>query len=572
MIPSRALAIRRRTRATSLVLALTVATGCSSPPAPSDATPPERTASLATPPPRFTEVASSVGIDFVHGNGAFGLKWLPETMGSGCAWLDVDGDGDPDALMLSGSDWPGHPTGSRQVMGLFRNDGGRFTEITAESGLDRPLHAMGAAAGDYDGDGDADLFVSAVGPDRLYRNDGGRFVDVAQAMGVAGPGFGSSAAWLDFDHDADLDLLVLDYVEWSPETDLFCALDGATKAYCTPESYSGASPRLYRNEGSHFSDVTKQAGLHHPTAKGLGVVVIDLDGDGWEDVFVANDTQPNFLFHAEGGGTFTEQGALAGVAFDEAGHARGAMGVDAGDFLNSGRPGLVIGNFSNEMVSLYANQGRGMFTDIAPESGVGPQSLRTLAFGTLFLDFDLDGFLDIFVANGHVETEIARVQPGITHAQPPHLFRNLGNGRFTDVAAASDVLSQPMVARGAATADFDGDGDLDILVNTVADRARLFRNDGADGTRALRLRLVGGAGSNRDGFGAAARVVVGGVTQAAWSRSGHSYCSQSENVLTFGLGEAPRADEVTVRWPSGKESRLADVPAGVVVVKEADAK
>ena len=522
-------------------------------------------------PLRFTEVAAESGLAFVHGNGAFGEKWLPETMGSGCAWWDYDGDGDPDALLLSGGDWPGHPTGGRSASALYRNDGGRFTDVTAAAGLDAPGFAMGATAGDYDGDGDSDLFVSAVGPDRLWRNDGGRFTDVAPQAGLADPGFGSSAAWLDWDRDGDLDLLVLDYVEWSPEHDLFCSLDGERKSYCTPETYHGASPRLHRNDGGRFTDVTVQAGLSRPDGKGLGLAVLDADGDGLDDVFVANDTQPNFLFLAQAGGTFREQGVLAGVAFDEAGRTRGAMGVDAGDFDRSGRPGLVVGNFSYEMISLYRNDGGARFTDVAPSSGIGPASLPTLAFGTLFLDADLDGRLDVFVANGHVEPDIASMQPGITHAEPPHLFHGLGAGRFEDVAPASGALADPMVARGAASADFDDDGDLDLLVNTVRGAARLFRNDGPTG-RSIRLRLVGGAGSSRDAYGARAEVTSSAGRQVAWLRSGHSYCSQSENVLTFGLADEGSASLVEIHWPSGRVSMLRDVPTGVITtVREADA-
>jgi hypothetical protein len=521
---------------------------------------------------RFVEVARDVGIDFVHGNGAFGLKWLPETMGSGCAFVDVDGDGDSDVLLLSGTDWPGHPTAGRDTSALYRNDGGRFTDVTAKAGLDAPFFAMGVAAGDMDADGDEDLYITAMGPNRLYRNDAGHFVDVAARMGVNDPGFSSSAAWFDPDRDGDLDLVSLDYVDWTPETDLNCSLDGVTKSYCTPESYKGASPRLFRNDGVRFVDVAHQRGFDAST-KGLGVVIADFDGDRRDDVFIANDTEPNALLHQESDGSFTNVAVLAGVAFDDAGHARGAMGVDVGDWQHSGRPGLVIGNFSNEMVSLYENEGNGSFRDRAPESGVGPASLRTLAFGTFFFDYDLDGFLDIFVANGHLEKDIQSIQSELQYAQPPHLFRNLGGGRFEDVAPLCPALSEPMVARGAAFGDFDGDLDLDILVNTVGDRARLFRNDSADGHRALRVRLEGGAGSNRDGFGAEVRVRAGGLEQVAWPHSGGSYASQSEAVLTFGLGTAKAADELTVLWPSGKRSVLAGVPAGTsITVREAEAR
>lgn len=520
----------------------------------------------------FVEVAEEAGIRFVHNSGAFGRKWLPETMGSGCAWVDYDGDGDVDALLLSSKDFPGHPTGGRQTLGLFRNDGGRFTEVTRSVGLADPVYAMGATCADYDADGDQDIYVTALGPNRLYRNDGGRFTETARSLGVDDPGFGSSAAWFDYDRDGDVDLLTLNYVQWSPETDIFCALDGTNKSYCTPEAYTGASPRLFRNDGERFADVTAAAGMADATAKALGLLCFDYDADGWEDVFMANDTQPNFLFRNRGDGTFVEEGVMAGVAFDETGRARGAMGVDAADYDHSGRPSLVVGNFANEMLGLYRNEGNGLFIDVAPASAVGRQSLLTLAFGTFFLDFDLDGYADIFVGNGHVESEIRTIQREVAYEQPPHLFRNLGGGRFEDVAPNSGALETPMVARGAAAGDYDGDGDLDILVNTSGGPAKLFRNDGAVGSRALRIRLLGGAGSNVDGYGARVEVLAGGLKQTAWCRSGNSYGSQSQATLTFGLGTRPLADEVVVTWPSGKVSRVTGVSAGATLtLRESEA-
>lgn len=525
-------------------------------------------------PPRFEEVSLAAGVDFVHGNGAFGQKWLPETMGSGCAFVDVDGDGDSDILLLSGADWPGHPTGGRQVPGLYLNDGsGRFTEATEAWGLAMPGFAMGVTATDMDGDGDQDLFFTMLGPDRLFRNEGGRFEEVGAALGVDGAGFGSSAAWFDHDRDGLPDLLVLDYVAWTPETDLWCTVDGTTKSYCTPESYRGATPRLLRNDGTRFQDITREAGLHAPDAKGLGLAILDYDSDGLDDVFIACDTRPNSLHHAERDGTYSEQGVVAGVAFDAAGNVRGAMGVDAGDWLHTGRPGLVIGNFSNEMMSLYENLGDGSFHDASPSSGVGAASLRTLAFGTFFFDYDLDGLLDIFVANGHLEEGVERVQPGITHRQPPHLFRNLGGGRFEDVAPLVPALREPLVGRGAAFADIDGDMDLDILVSQVAGPARLFRNDSVERPRAIRVLLKGGAGSTPDALGARVSVRAGERMQVAWARSGHSYASRSERALTFGLGDLAGVDSVTVNWPSGKVSTTGPVSAGTTLtLSEADAR
>jgi hypothetical protein len=336
--------------------------------------------------------------------------------------------------------------------------------------------------------------------------------------------------------------------------------------------YPGAAARFFVNEGGRFVDRTKEAGVHDQSGKALGLVCFDFDGDGWDDVFVSNDTQPNFLYKNNGDGSFTEQGMIAGIAYDEAGRARGAMGVDIADYDGTGRPSMIIGNFSNEMLSLYHNEGNGFFIDAAPTSEVGHQSLLTLAFGTLFLDVNLDGNVDIFVANGHVENEIQKVQSRVSYAQSPHLFMGLGGGKFDDVAPKSEILGAPMVARGAAYADYDGDGDLDILVTTNGGPAKLFRNDGTDGKRSIRIQLVGGAGTNRDGYGAKVALTTGGRTQTSWCRAGHSYCSQSENVLTFGIGDAAAAEEITVTWPSGKTSKLTNVAAGSkIVVKEAEA-
>ena len=551
--------------------------GCGRPPS-GDASAPPAAETESTPAPAetavvFHDVAKEVGLDFVHNTGAFGEKWLPETMGSGLAWPDFDGDGDPDLLLLSGMDFEGHPTGGRNTPALYRNDGGTFTDVTAAAGLDVPGYLMGATIGDYDADGDIDLYVTALGPNRLWRNDGGRFHDVGAALGVADPGFGSSASWLDYDRDGDLDLFTLNYVQWTPDTDIFCSLDGTNKSYCTPEAYRGATSRLYRNDGDIFHDVTEAAGVLDATAKALGILCLDLDGDEWVDVFVAQDTQPNTLYHNEGDGTFTEQGMIAGVAFDESGRARGAMGVDAADYDGSGRPSLTIGNFSNEMLALYHNEGAGFFIDAAPTSNVGRESLLTLAFGAFFFDFDLDGYPDIFVSNGHVENEIQKVQSRVSYAQPAHLFRNLGTGRFEDVAPESDALSRAVVARGTACADYDGDGDLDVAMILSGGPARLLRNDGASGDRGLRVRLVGGAGSNLQGFGARVEVTAAGRRQTGWCRAGHSYASQSESVLTFGLGTARAAESVVVHWPSGKTSRQRDGPAGTVLeVRETEAE
>jgi enediyne biosynthesis protein E4 len=513
----------------------------------------------------FSDATAAAGIRFKHENGAFGKKYLPETMGSGGAFLDADGDGWLDILLINSKTWPGRPA-SRARHALYRNNkDGSFSDVTAASGLGVEMYGMGATAADYDNDGHVDVYITGLDGNRLFRGaGGGKFVDVTARAGVGASGFSTTAVWFDYDRDSRLDLFVARYVDWSIAKDLFCTLDGKTKSYCTPESYKGQSPILYRNRGDGtFEDVTQRAGLHDPASKALGVALIDYDTDGHVDLFVANDTQPNRLYRNRGDGTFVDVGTTAGVAFNEAGVARAGMGVDAADVDGSGRPSLVIGNFSNEMISLYRNEGNGLFIDDAPTSTVGRGSLLTLAFGCFFFDYDLDGRLDIFAANGHVADDISRVQPRVTYAQPPHLFRQTGSMRFDDVAA-SVGLSKPMVARGAAYGDYDGDGDLDVLVTTNNGPARLLRNDGAE-SRSVRLVLRGTA-SNRDAIGARVTAQVTPTTrQVQMVKTGSSYLSQNELTLTFGLGTAPSTMKIEVAWPSGRVERLPGVPAGQTV-------
>jgi hypothetical protein len=524
----------------------------------------------ASSPVQFTDVTKTAGLTFTHYNGAFGKKYLPETLGPGVAFIDYDGDGWQDLFFTNGMDWPG-PHRRTSTPHLFHNNhNGTFTDVTHAAGLDVELYAMGVAVGDYDNDGDDDLFITAVGQSRLFRNDKGVFKDVTKEAGLAGPNeFSTSAAWVDVDRDGNLDLVVANYVQWTPQTDIFCTLDGTNKSYCTPESYKGASPRLWRNRGNGtFEDVTSKSGLFDPTAKSLGVAVLDMNQDMWPDLFFANDTQPNRLYINNGKGGFTERGVLAGVAFSEDGVARAGMGVDAADYDRSGYPSVLITNFSNQMLALYHNEGNGLFVDEAPRSAVGRASLLTLGFGCFFFDYDLDGWLDIFISNGHLESAIERIQTRIKYAQPPHMFRNAGKGAFSEVTQAlGAALQQPRVGRGAAYGDFDNDGDLDVVMTTNAGPAVLLRNDGGT-NHGLRLRLEG-TRSNRDGFGAVVRVTAGGEVQSQMLRSGSSYLSQSERILTFGLGTREQAEAVEIRWPSGQVDRLTNVKAGAIInIKE----
>jgi len=522
---------------------------------------------------QFVDVTRSAGLTFTHYNGAFGKKYLPEALGPGVAFIDYDGDGWQDLFFTNGTDWPGQHRRASTLHLFHNNHNGTFMDVIYAAGLDVGLYAMGVAVGDYDNDGYDDLFVTAVGQSRLFRNDKGIFKDVTKEAGLAGPNeFSTSAAWVDFDRDGNLDLVVGNYVQWTPQTDLFCTLDGTNKSYCTPESYKGASPRLWRNRGNGtFEDVTSKAGLFDPTSKTLGVAVLDVNQDLWPDLLFANDTQPNRLYINNGKGGFAERGVPSGVAFSEDGVARAGMGVDAADYDRSGYPSILITNFSNQMLALYHNEGNGLFVDEAPRSAVGRASLLTLGFGCFFFDYDLDGWLDIFVANGHLESDIERIQNRIKYAQPPHLFRNEGKGGFAEATQSlGNALRQPRVGRGVAYGDFDNDGDLDIVMTTNGGPAVLLRNDGGS-NHGLRLRLEG-TRSNRDGFGAFVRVTAGGETQSQMLRSGSSYLSQSERVLTFGLGSRTQADAVEIRWPSGQVDRMTNVKAGgTVTIKEAQA-
>jgi hypothetical protein len=524
-----------------------------------------RAAPTAAPGLRLTDVTESAGIHFRHNSGAFGAKYLPETMGPGCAFLDYDGDGWLDILLVNGCDWPGHKR-RRTTLALYRNNrNGTFTDVTAAAGLSVEMYGMGVSVGDYDNDGFPDIFVTAVGQSRLFRNTGrGAFVDVTQKAGLAGrSAFSTSAMWLDYDRDGFLDLFVCNYVQWSVEHDVFCSLDGKNKSYCTPEAYRGSTCWLFRNRGDGtFEDVTAKAGIFDTSSKSLGVALIDYERDGWPDILVANDTQPNKLYRNRGDGAFEEIGVRAGVAFSEDGRARAGMGIDAADFLNSGASGLAITNFDNEMIALYGAGPSGPFRDVAQPSGVGSASRNSLGFGCAFADLDLDGRLDLAVVNGHIDATVRSIRSNTGYAQPPHLFLNQGNGRFRDAAAeAGPDFAAPKVGRGLAYGDFDNDGDVDLLVTTNQGPAFLYRNDVAGGNRSLRLRLTG-TKSNRDAIGAVVRVRTPEGAQMRTVRSGSSYLSQSELAVTFGLGGRDTAQHVVVEWPSGYTQEFRDVSHG----------
>lgn len=516
----------------------------------------------------FTDATAAAGIRFTHNSGRAGKKFLPETLGAGAAFFDADGDGWPDLFIANGRDWT--PRGRKSLGAFYRNaQNGTFTNATAGSGLDVEMYAMGVAAGDFDNDGRDDLYVTALEGDRLFHNEGaGKFKDVTKVSGIANASFGTSPAFLDYDKDGRLDVFVANYVQWTEKGDIWCSLDGTTKSYCTPESYKGTSSKLYHNVGGRFEDASAKAGVGDPTSKSLGVTVIDYDQDTWPDIFVANDTQPNKLYRNNKNGTFSEMGMLAGVAYSEDGVARGAMGADSGDYDRSGRPHLLVGNFSNQMLGLYHNEGKGLFVDEAPKSTVGRASLLSLAFGVFFFDYDLDGYPDILAANGHIEEEIGRVQPRIQYKEPPLLFRNLGQRKFENASAAVGASFQrPVVARGAAYADYDRDGDLDVLITTNHGPAYLYRNDGGNTNRFLNVRLRG-VKANRSGIGAIVRVESAGGKQWSVVRSGSSYASQSDLAVTFGLGKDQAATAIDVEWPSGTKDHVVNVPSNQFVTIE----
>jgi hypothetical protein len=514
---------------------------------------------------QFTDVTQAAGIHFQHNSGAFGKKYLPETMGSGVCAIDFDGDGWQDVLFVNSMDWPEHHTAKHSTAALYHNNhNGTFTDVTRTSGLGVPTYGLGCAVGDYDNDGRDDIYITALDGNHLFHNlGGGRFADVTAKAGVKNAGFSSGAVWFDYDNDGKLDLFVSHYVDWSIATDQKCSLDGKSKSYCTPELYKGQSAALFHNLGNgRFEDVTKKAGLFDPKSKSLGIALLDYDDDGWLDLLVTNDTQPNKLYHNNHNGTFTEEGFEAGIALSDAGKARAGMGTDAADYDLSGRQSLVIGNFTNESLALYHNDGGGLFTDKSIAAGITGPSAASLTFGAFFFDYDLDGLPDIFAANGHVADDVSLTQPMLHYAEPALLFHNRGSGHFDNVSdKVGPALRQPVVARGAAFLDYDNDGDLDLLITASNGAARLLRNDNGNQNDMLRVRTIGVA-SNRDGIGAKVTIIKqNGMRLDAMVKGGSSYLSQSQLPLTFGLGKPSESKPVTVEvvWPRGRHETIANV-------------
>jgi hypothetical protein len=525
-------------------------------------------------PPRvqFKDITDEAGIDFVHTNGAYGERLLPETMGGGGGFIDYDNDGDQDIILVNASYWPNQPQKDKPITRLYRNDGtGHFTDVTTSSGLGINSYGMGIAVGDYDNDGWDDVYVTTLHKNFLFHNEQGTFRDVSATSGTAGfkEDWGTAAVFFDFDNDSDLDLFVANYIEWTPEINMEIdfRVTGIGKAYSTPLHYVGARSRLYRNDGNgHFTDISIESGVHIP-GKALSAIAVDYDHNGYLDLFIANDVLQNYLFQNLGNGKFEEVGALEGIAFNRNGKATGAMGIDAAWYRNDNELGIAIGNFANEMSSLYVTaSGQTPFADEALLEGLGADSRLALTFGVFFFDYDLDGRLDLLQANGHLENEINKVQPSQHYEQPVQLYWNCANtdnsatdgdcnNRLILVNDTGD-LGTPIVGRGASYADIDNDGDLDVLITQPGREAKLFRNDQKTGNHWLRVKLVG-TSDNRNAVGAVIELSANGVRQRRLITSGRSYLSQIEYPVTFGLGSAEKIDSFMITWPGGMKQSVA---------------
>lgn len=511
----------------------------------------------------FTDVTAKAGITWQRSLGAYGGKLFPEAAGGGGAFFDYDNDSYPDILLVNGDWWPGHPLpGPRPTLALYHNNhDGAFTDVTAQMGLNISLQGMGAAVGDYDNDGWDDLLITGVGGNHLFHNDKGRhFTDVTARSGVAGAGWSTSAAWVDYDNDGKLDLFVCHYCKWTQQTDIYCG--GEIKIYCTPEAYPGESSRLYHNDGNgHFTDVTKQAGVFNERGKSLGVSIVDFNHDGKSGLIVANDSEPTLAYQNDGGGKFKDISVESGLALGENGRPRNGMGIDAADYQNNGKIGVLIGNFSYQGVGLHHEIDRGLFADVARQAGVQQPSLPYVTFGALFGDFDNDGWKDVIITNGHTDDMTERSLPTQHVLQPTQLFASRHDGTFADVTAqAGPGLAQMLVGRGMALGDFDNDGKLDLLLIPNAGPPHLLHNESPSQQHWVTLAFIG-TRSNRDGYGAQVSLTAGGITQTEMARSGSSYLSHSDRRLHFGLGSAAKIDKLEIAWPSGKKETFGPLQA-----------
>jgi hypothetical protein len=527
---------------------------------------------------KLKDVTEEAGISFKHVTGAFGRKWMPETVGSGGGFLDYNNDGWPDIFLVNSSYWPSQKSdGTKPTPALYENNrDGTFTDVTSKTGLDFSIYGMGCSFADFDADGDMDIYITAVGNNMLLQNSNGVFHDITVKMGVSGndsspksvPAWSTSAAWVDVDRDGWLDLFVNNYVRWTPETDIYTTRNGISKTYATPDIYQGESCRLYKNiNGNSFEDITEKAGVLNHQGKSLGVAVADFNNDKWPDIVVSNDTQPNFLYINQGDGSFTNKAVASGIGYDENGRARAGMGVDIADVANDNNLAIAIGNFSQEPLSLYTQTGdNGLFRDRAGAAQLTRASLLQLTFGINFSDLDNDGFVELITANGHIEPEINGVQQNITFEQRPQVFYN-ERGKFIDISdQVGESYKTPLVGRGIATADIDKDGDLDVLLTVNGGIPRLFRNDSDSKNNSVTIQLRGKK-PNQNAIGSTIRVWSGETTQNRMVRTGSSYLSQSDiSTIIIGLGKNKKADSIKITWPvSGKETVLKNFEIGRTV-------
>jgi enediyne biosynthesis protein E4 len=517
---------------------------------------------------QFVDVGDAAGIHFMHRSGASGRLYFPETVGSGCAFLDYDSDGHLDLFLVNSSRLPGFSGKGPFYPALYHNKGdGTFEDVTKPAGLAFDSYGIGCAVGDYDNDGHPDLYVTALGPNHLFHNKGnGTFTDVTAQAGVVDPRFSTSAAFVDYNRDGFLDLFVCNYCRWSPEINKICPDSGGHPHMCGPTTYQGVSNALYRNNrNGTFTDVTRQAGLYALRGKGLGILIWDPNDDGWPDLMIANDQEPNLLYQNNRDGTFTERGVEAGIAYSLTGRARAGMGIDSTDPLNNGREAVVVGNLHREGLALFRDTGSGLFSDIAEQAGLFAASLPDVTFAAVFCDYDLDGRKDLLIANGHVDQNAATMGEGASFEQRLRLFHNegavAGMPYFRDVTDISGPgLSPRAVYRGIAVGDFDEDGAPDFLVSTNRGKPLLLRNEDRNQNHWLQIRLRG-TKSNRDALGSRLRITAGGVTQTGWIRSGSSFASANDACAYFGLGEATRIDRIEVRWPTGQIEGFAGTRA-----------
>jgi enediyne biosynthesis protein E4 len=529
----------------------------------------------ATTPVTFVDVAGSAGITFRHDNAASPDKYLIETMGSGCGWIDYDQNGLLDLYLVNGAATRVYTPKQPLRSALYRNNGdGTFTDVTAKAGVGAEgLFGMGVAVGDYDNDGFPDLLVLGYGRSILYHNNGdGTFTDVTARAGVQNSGlWASSAAWFDYDNDGKLDLVIANYVDWSPERNFYCGDRGpGMRSYCHPDDFHGQPSTLFHNNGDGtFTDVSKSSGVGLKAGNGLGIVTFDYDNDGWQDIFVANDHMPNYLFHNNRDGTFREVGYLAGVSVSADGQFEAGMGTDAADTTGNGRMDLIVAHLDMQLARVYQNLGDGTFEDATFRSKISYATYHISTFGARFMDYDNDGARDLFMANGNVLDNIQRYHSEVQYAEPKLMFRNNGHGIFENVSDRLGADFQlPRVSRGAAVADFDNDGDLDILVNNCGQPPQLLRNDGGNANHWLEVFLIG-TKSNRDGVGARVKLVAGDLTLYDQRKGGMSYQSAQDPRLHFGLGPQATVDAVEILWPSGVTTKLTSLKSDqIITVKE----